>query len=153
MFCAISGEPPQEPVVSKTSGHIYEKRLIVKYINENGTDPTTGEKLEESDLIAVKACKPFHIHLCISLLSVITLFTAPNTAAPRPPTHTSIPALLHLLQNEFDANILATYNLEQKYNALRQELSYALYSNDAASRVIARLIRERDVAREYVYWP
>ncbi|PPQ92689.1 hypothetical protein CVT25_013996 [Psilocybe cyanescens] len=128
MFCAISGEPPQEPVVSKTSGHIYEKRLIVKYINENGTDPTTGEKLEESDLIAVKA--------------------SPNTAAPRPPTHTSIPALLHLLQNEFDANILATYNLEQKYNALRQELSYALYSNDAASRVIARLIRERDVARE-----
>lgn len=55
-FCAISGEPPQEPVVSQKSGNVYERRLIVKYINENGTDPITGEKLEEADLIAIKAC-------------------------------------------------------------------------------------------------
>ena len=54
-FCAISGEPPQEPVVSAKSGKVYERRLIVKYINENGTDPVTGDKLEESDLIAIKA--------------------------------------------------------------------------------------------------
>ncbi|KAF8168230.1 WD40-repeat-containing domain protein [Crassisporium funariophilum] len=128
MFCAISGEPPQEPVVSAKSGNVYEKRLIVKYINENGTDPITGDKLEESDLIAIKA--------------------SPGTAAPRPPTHTSIPALLHLLQNEWDALVLGTHALEQKYNATRQELSYALYSQDAASRVVARLLRERDAARE-----
>lgn len=127
-FCAISGEPPQEPVVSAKSGKVYEKRLIVKYISENGTDPITGDKLEESDLIAIKA--------------------SPDTAAPRPPTHTSIPALLHLLQNEWDALVLGTHALEQKYNATRQELSYALYSQDAASRVVARLIRERDAARE-----
>jgi len=56
-FCAISGEPPLEPVVSKKSNNVYERRLIVKYINENGTDPITGEKLEESDLVAIKACK------------------------------------------------------------------------------------------------
>lgn len=55
-FCAISGEPPLEPVVSAKSGKVYERRLIVKYISENGTDPITGEKLEESDLIAIKAC-------------------------------------------------------------------------------------------------
>ncbi|KAF8905461.1 WD40-repeat-containing domain protein [Gymnopilus junonius] len=127
-FCAISGEPPQEPVVSTKSHNVYERRLIVKYINENGTDPITGEKTEESDLIPIKA--------------------SPETAAPRPPTHTSIPALLTLLQNEYDALVLGTYNLEQKYNATRQELSYSLYAQDAASRVVARLIRERDAARE-----
>ncbi|CAA7258729.1 unnamed protein product [Cyclocybe aegerita] len=127
-FCAISGEPPSEPVISAKSGKVYERRLIVKYINENGTDPVTGDKLEESDLIAIKA--------------------SPETAAPRPPTHTSVPALLHLLQNEYDATVLATYNLQQQLNATRQELSYALYAQDAASRVIARLIRERDAARE-----
>ena len=55
-FCAISGEAPQEPVVSAKSGNIYERRLILKYISENGTDPITGDKLEASDLVAVKAC-------------------------------------------------------------------------------------------------
>jgi len=54
-FCAISGEAPQDPVVSSKSGHVYERRLIAKYIAENGTDPVTGDKLDESDLIAVKA--------------------------------------------------------------------------------------------------
>jgi len=85
-----------------------------------------------------------------SKLTALFMLSAPDTAAPRPPTHTSIPALLHLLQNEWDALVLATHNLEQKYNATRQELSYALYSQDAASRVVARLLRERDAAREYV---
>ena len=54
-FCSISGEPPQDPVVSQKSGHVYERRLILKYITENGTDPVTGEKLEETDLISIKA--------------------------------------------------------------------------------------------------
>jgi len=56
VFCAISGEPPQEPVVSVKSGHIYERRLIKKYIAENGTDPITGDKLEESDLVELNVC-------------------------------------------------------------------------------------------------
>ncbi|KAA1468483.1 WD40 repeat-like protein [Dentipellis sp. KUC8613] len=127
-FCAISGEPPQDPVVSSKSGHVYEKRLIHKYISENGTDPITGEKLEESDLVSVKA--------------------SPNASAPRPPTHSSIPALLTALQNEWDALTLETFALKQQYNATRQELSYSLYAQDAASRVVARLMRERDAARE-----
>jgi len=54
-FCAISGEAPQDPVISSKSGHVYERRLVQKYVTENGTDPVTGEKLEESDLVSVKA--------------------------------------------------------------------------------------------------
>jgi U-box domain len=60
-FCAISGEPPQDPVISTKSGHIYERRLVQKYITENGTDPVTGEKLEESDLVSVKASTYVHL--------------------------------------------------------------------------------------------
>lgn len=44
--------------------------------------------------------------------------------------------------------VLGTHTLEQKYHATRQELSYALYAQDAAQRVIARLLRERNTARE-----
>ncbi len=67
-FCSISGEPPQDPVVSSKSGHVYERRLILKYITENGTDPITGDKLEEADLVSVKAstCQSpaTWLHLC-----------------------------------------------------------------------------------------
>jgi pre-mRNA-processing factor 19 len=56
-FCAISGESPQEPVVSTKSKKVYERRLILKYIKENGSDPITGDKLEESDLISIEASK------------------------------------------------------------------------------------------------
>ena len=72
----------------------------------------------------------------------------PSTAPPRPPTQSSIPSLLHTLQNEWDALVLETFTLKQQYNSTRQELSYALYAQDAASRVVARLMRERDAARE-----
>ncbi|KAF8213536.1 nuclear matrix protein NMP200 [Mycena galopus ATCC 62051] len=128
-FCAISGEPPQEPVVAAKSGKVYERRLILKYITENGTDPITGDKLEESDLVAIKACPT-------------------RNRCPASPSATSIPALLNTLQNEHDALMLEMFALKQQYNSTRQELSYALYNQDAASRVVARLIRERDAARE-----
>lgn len=57
MFCAISGEPPKVPVVSKKSGLVYERHLIQKYIDENGKDPVTGDTLEQDDLIEIKASK------------------------------------------------------------------------------------------------
>lgn len=40
--------------------------------------------------------------------------------------------------------------MKQQYNSIRQELSYALYAQDAATRVVARIIKERDAAREFV---
>ena len=75
-FCSISGEPPQDPVVSQKSGHVYERRLILKYITENGTDPITGDKLEESDLITIKASTwPKTAASCVSCL---TRFSRPK---------------------------------------------------------------------------
>ena len=46
--------------------------------------------------------------------------------------------------------MLETFTMKQQYNSVRQELSYALYAQDAATRVVARVIRERDAAREFV---
>lgn len=44
--------------------------------------------------------------------------------------------------------MLEQYARNQQHQATRQELSNALYQHDAATRVIARLIKERDAARE-----
>jgi hypothetical protein len=32
LVCALSGEVPSEPVVSIKSGHLFEKKLITKYV-------------------------------------------------------------------------------------------------------------------------
>lgn len=127
MLCAISGEAPREPVASRKSGNVFEKRLIEAHIAENHTDPVTGEDLAVEDLIELKS---------------------PQVVTPRPPNLTSIPALLSIFQNEWDAIVLETHTLKQQLSQTRQELSTALYQNDAATRVIARLSRERDEARE-----
>jgi pre-mRNA-processing factor 19 len=127
MLCAISGEAPREPVASRKSGNIFEKRLIEAHIAENHTDPVTGEELAAEDLIELKS---------------------PNVVTPRAPNFTSIPAMLSAFQNEWDALVLESHTLKQHLAQTRQELSLALYQHDAAVRVIARLQKERDDARE-----
>jgi len=87
----------------------------------------TGEDLSVEDLVELKQAR---------------------VVRPRPPTLTSIPALLSTFQNEWDALILETYQLKQQLAETRQELSTALYYSDSAEKVIARLQKERDEARD-----
>lgn len=54
LVCSMSGEPPVEPVVSRKSGHLFEKKSILKYLLEAGTCPVTGEELSPSDLVDLK---------------------------------------------------------------------------------------------------
>eukprot|EP00002_Diphylleia_rotans_P006532 TRINITY_DN158_c0_g1_i1.p1 TRINITY_DN158_c0_g1~~TRINITY_DN158_c0_g1_i1.p1 ORF type:complete len:509 (+),score=130.33 TRINITY_DN158_c0_g1_i1:48-1574(+) len=126
MNCAISGAIPETPVVSVKSGHVFEKRLVLEHIKATGRCPITQEELSEDDLVAVKANK---------------------VVLPRPTTAASVHGMLTIFQNEWDSLMLETYSLKQHLDTVRQQLSTALYEHDAACRVIARLIRERDEAR------
>lgn len=87
---------------------------IEKYIEEHGKCPVTGEPMTVDDLLPVVSTK---------------------TVKPRPPSATSIPGILSLLQNEWDALMLETYAYKQQLESLRQELSHSLYQHDAALRV------------------
>lgn len=51
----VSNEAPEHAVLSPVSGNVFEKRLIEKYIQENGTDPMNGEKLSVEQLIEIKS--------------------------------------------------------------------------------------------------
>ncbi|GAA5895311.1 pre-mRNA-processing factor 19 [Sporobolomyces salmoneus] len=131
LFCSISGQQPLKPVVSVKSGQVFEKELVLKYLRDKDSkDPITGETLNEDELVDIK--------------------TAPSapTAPPRAPTFTSVPSLLHTLQQEWDSTMLECLELRRQGAELRQELSHALYKEDAAMRVLARVTRERDEARE-----
>ncbi|EIE19108.1 spliceosome component, nuclear pre-mRNA splicing factor [Coccomyxa subellipsoidea C-169] len=126
MFCSISGTVPEEPVINRSNGQLFEKRLIEKHVQETGKDPITGEPASLEDLLPVKTNK---------------------AVKPRPSAATSIPGLLGLFHNEWDALMLESHQQRIALIQSRQELSHALYQQDAACRVIARLTRERDEAR------
>lgn len=108
-------------------GNVFERRLVEAYISENGKDPVTGEEMTVEDLIDVKTSR---------------------VVRPQPPAFTSIPSLLSVFQTEWDALALESYNVRQQLSQTRQELATALYQHDAAVRVIARLTKERDEARD-----
>lgn len=126
MFCAISGNVPEQPVVSTKTGHLFEKRLVEKYVRETGKCPVTGETLAVEELLPLKTNK---------------------TVKPRPSPATSIPGLLGLFHDEWDALMVEHHTIRQNLHTVRQELSHSLYQHDAACRVIARLMKERDEAR------
>ncbi|KAK7393649.1 hypothetical protein VNO78_22209 [Psophocarpus tetragonolobus] len=126
MNCSISGEVPEEPVVSRNSGLLFEKRLIERHIADYGKCPITGEPLTMDDIVPIKTGK---------------------IVKPRPIQAASIPGMLGMFQNEWDGLMLSNFALEQQLHTARQELSHALYQHDAACRVIARLKKERDEAR------
>lgn len=56
IYFLVCQEVPEEPVLSTVSNHVFERRLILKYLQENGTDPINGEPLEETQLLEIK-CK------------------------------------------------------------------------------------------------
>lgn len=126
MNCSISGEVPEEPVISKKSGLLFERRLIERHITDYGKCPITGDLLTIDDIIPIKTGK---------------------VVKPRPVQAASIPGMLGMFQIEWDSLMLANFALEQQLHTARQELSHALYQHDAACRVIARLKKERDEAR------
>jgi pre-mRNA-processing factor 19 len=139
MLCSLSGLIPLEPVVSLKSGHLFEKRLILKYLDQNHHRcPITGDELDEKDLLTIQVT-PVN---GTSNTSSKVKDNNKNNLATFSPEAASIPQLLSVFQNEWDAVILETFTLKKHLDKTRQELSHALYQHDAACRVIARLNTE-----------
>ena len=83
----------------------------------------------------------------LSADDLIPVRVGQKSAKPRSTAATSVPGLLAAFHDEWDALMLETHELRKDLHAARQELSHALYQHDAACRVIARTVKERDEAR------
>ena len=124
IVCSISGVPPEEPVISK-DGYVFERRLIETAIRDTGMCPVTNSALSFSDLQTVMPS---------------------NVKNALPIEASSIPSLIELFRIEWDRVMTAQYDSKTQLAAIQEELSRALYEQEASVRVIARLTRERDEA-------
>jgi pre-mRNA-processing factor 19 len=144
MYCELSGDAltgaAAGSVVVTPSGHLCRKNLLLTKLAENGgmdpfvdIDTDGGRPLEEDDLIDLQA--------------PANAAKANQVVPPRPLQSNSFGALSLALASEYDALCLELFDTRAALTDTRQELSQALYQNDAAVRVIARLSAERDAAR------
>ncbi len=69
----VSGNTPDEPVVSKLSGHVFEKRLIEKWLEEKNTCPVTNQTLTKEDLIEIKGTKIALLFMLQSIIDKVVL--------------------------------------------------------------------------------
>ncbi|EKX43648.1 hypothetical protein GUITHDRAFT_159783 [Guillardia theta CCMP2712] len=125
LVCAMSGACAMTPMVSKKTGHVFEKSTILKFLLETQSCPITGQAMSAEDLIQVKAN---------------------SSVKPKPPSSTSLPSMIEMMQNEWDSQAVETHLLRKELDKVRAELSHTLYQHDAACRVIAKVLKERDEA-------
>jgi hypothetical protein len=51
----VSGEVPEQPVACRKTGHVYERRIIEKYLAEHeDTCPLTREPMTKEDLVSLE---------------------------------------------------------------------------------------------------
>jgi len=133
LLCSLSGNIATRPVINPRNGRIYDHHSIQQYLLTSDNDPITKDSLKFEDLI------PIHS----SSLSLPPFLTSSSPSS----TTSSLSSLLSSLTNEFDGLMLEQFTLKKEIYSLKQELAHSLYQYDAACRVIARLIKERDEAR------
>ncbi|CCW70444.1 unnamed protein product [Phytomonas sp. Hart1] len=131
MLCAISNHVPQNPVITKQSGCLFERSLIEKYIDEYGRCPVTGEPLTRDDLLPVRGGTAGSGRSMPQILGVC-----------------SVLELLERLRIEWDAVMLEQYSFRSKLAQVEQELAHSLQQYEAACRVIASLTIQCDELRQ-----
>ncbi len=131
LVCEISGEPVvgKDEAVVTPSGHVCLKRLLLTKLMENG------------------GMDPFEDKRPLSEEQLVTLNTTASVAKPKP-SAMSMPSMLQTMQNEYDALVLELFDTRKALEETRRELSQALYQNDAAIRVVARVSQERDTFQQ-----
>lgn len=130
----VSGSPPTVPVVSKTSGAVYEKALIERYIGQSPLlpppPPPAAHTLQRKTAQIPSRASPSPRKISSMSRPVSAAFPVaqplantyvqePSTIPPRPANQTSIPALLTALQSEYDSIMLESLEIKKAFQSSR----------------------------------
>jgi pre-mRNA-processing factor 19 len=124
LVCSISGYTPEEPVISK-DGYIFERRLIEQVIGETGKCPITHSNLSKDDIRPV-------------------MQSSNNKALPI--DSASLPSMIQSFEQEWNRLMVDSFNVKAQLHSTKEELARALYEQEASTRLVAQLTRERDEA-------
>ena len=118
MLCHLTGALATEPVASKTTGHIYDRKNLENYLSTKGTCPVTGQAMSANDVLS--------LHLSSSPYTPVS-------------TQGSIPDLLSALSREWDLFLVDHHHIRQELDNCKIELCKTKHQLEASLRVITRL--------------
>lgn len=153
--CGISGKVPSHPVVTRSSGVLYEKSLIEAYIDLHHRCPVTGEELEKDGLLPLythpsSGVQESTLRSCVTTLPMSACGGGWMEKEGEIQGVHVVPSLVDRLQSEWKSMQLEQFALRQQLAQTKQELAHALQKNEAACRVVARLHQTCDTLRSQV---
>lgn len=118
--CPISGGVIRRPAALPCS-HVFERETIERRAADGGGCPVCGAQFAADQIIDIDICDEEAV-----------------PAAPR-----SFRECMDALEEEWSANQEEVRELRTKLESVQRKLMTTLYENEAAKRVIARLLAER----------
>jgi len=116
-------------VLLRTSNYVFDKDIILYYLNEYKKCPITGLTSDSIDIVELKNT---------------------NFFKPRFSENIDINSLLTEIKHQWDLYILEYYQLKNNLLLTRQELVFAYYQNDAAYRALIQSIKEKNKLKKIV---
>ena len=93
--CGITGEVCKEPTVTP-SGGVFERKVIERWISENGTDPDTKQALSKAELVQVGKYDPYYMTRLAVTRFCFQMKQSPKVT-PAAPSSVSINAIIKTL--------------------------------------------------------
>lgn len=123
LVCSLCNEIADEPVVSSVSGNVYERRLILKYLEDNGNqDPINGRKLTKQQLV--------------------NLNTNVSKDKIKRQSGYTIPALVKFLQERWDEMKIEIFQLKKQLALSNREVERLINQQKDSSNIISILTKE-----------
>ena len=124
-ICSLSGKITSNPVICTKTGYIFDKDLIMNYIENFGNCPITNIPLTKDDFDEIENSEI-------------------NINKPRTIEEMNVNGLLSNLNDQFINIQNEISELKQKIIERKKELSVQCYKYDASINVINQLIKEKE---------